>query len=238
MRKRLVVGDTHGNYLGLLEALKGASFNPEEDELIVLGDTMDGWSEAPEIIEYYMRCKHLRYILGNHDLAFLIWVKAGCKKGSHLQYGHGGAVTEYVYLNKWYDEVEHHYDFLHRGLQYYKDEKNNFFSHAGWDPQYPIFGAEQLVTQEYQWTRKFWSDMYEGRNHAKIFNNVWIGHTPTLTHKKGAIPFLRRNVWNIDTGAGFDNGKVTVMNIDTHEYWQSNTARELYPIEVGRGVYK
>jgi serine/threonine protein phosphatase 1 len=34
-------------------------------------------------------------------------------------------------------------------------------------------------------------------------------------------------VWNIDTGAGW-SGKLTIMNVDTKEYWQSDLISELY----------
>lgn len=43
----------------------------------------------------------------------------------------------------------------------------------------------------------------------------------------------RCNVWNLDTGSGF-SGKLTIMDIDTKEFWQSDFVRELYPNENGR----
>lgn len=240
MSKTLVVGDTHGNYKGLRIALQRASYDLSKDTLIVLGDTMDGWSGMGDIIDYY---KHLQeigckviYCLGNHDLAFLIWVAAGCKKGSHLMYGHGGSITEHVYLNRWADQIENHAEWLKNQKQYYIDDQNRLFVHAGWDPKHPFNSEAQWALQEYQWNRSFWRGMYEGKNYAKEFKEVFIGHTPT--HKKsgkGAIPMNRRNVWNVDTGGGFYKGKVTVMDINTKEYWQSDTGREHYPIEVSRG---
>ena len=38
---------------------------------------------------------------------------------------------------------------------------------------------------------------------------------------------------NVDTGAAFV-GKLTLMNVDTLEYWQSDTVKDLYPNEKGR----
>jgi serine/threonine protein phosphatase 1 len=35
------------------------------------------------------------------------------------------------------------------------------------------------------------------------------------------------NIYNIDTGAGH-NGRLTIMNIETKEYWQSDLVEELY----------
>jgi len=44
-------------------------------------------------------------------------------------------------------------------------------------------------------------------------------------------PGQSRGVWNLDTGAGM-SGKLTVMDIDTKEYWQSDLVTELYPEET------
>ncbi len=65
--------------------------------------------------------------------------------------------------------------------------------------------------------------------HYPEFNN------PDQESKNGPIvvPMKRCNVWNLDTGGGF-KGKVTVMNVDTHEYFQSNFVPTLYPNELGR----
>lgn len=40
--RKFVVGDLHGNYLGLMQCLEKVKFNKEEDLLISLGDICDG----------------------------------------------------------------------------------------------------------------------------------------------------------------------------------------------------
>ena len=47
------------------------------------------------------------------------------------------------------------------------------------------------------------------------------------------VPMNRCNVWNLDTGAGY-RGRLTIMDIDSKEYWQSDMAILLYPEERGR----
>jgi serine/threonine protein phosphatase 1 len=44
------------------------------------------------------------------------------------------------------------------------------------------------------------------------------------------------NLWNLDTGAAYD-GKITIMNIDTKEFEQSDPLYRLYPDEKGRNRY-
>ena len=44
------------------------------------------------------------------------------------------------------------------------------------------------------------------------------------------------NVWNLDQGAGYGK-KLTIMNVETEEYWQSDMVSELYPNHDGRKMY-
>ena len=41
-KRTLCVGDIHGGYKSLLQVLQRCNFNPEEDQLICLGDYVDG----------------------------------------------------------------------------------------------------------------------------------------------------------------------------------------------------
>ena len=41
------------------------------------------------------------------------------------------------------------------------------------------------------------------------------------------------NVWNVDTGAAF-KGKLSAMDLETKEMFQSETVYTLYPNELGR----
>jgi serine/threonine protein phosphatase 1 len=41
------------------------------------------------------------------------------------------------------------------------------------------------------------------------------------------------NVWDLDTGAGW-SGKLTIMDIETKEYWQSVLTASLYGGTPGR----
>jgi serine/threonine protein phosphatase 1 len=41
------------------------------------------------------------------------------------------------------------------------------------------------------------------------------------------------NVWNVDTGAAF-KGPLTIMDIDSKAFWQSENLDTLYPNEKGR----
>ena len=64
------------------------------------------------------------------------------------------------------------------------------------------------------------------------YKEIYIGHTPT-TRINSIIPVKKANIWNVDTGAAF-KGKLTILNIETKEFWQSDLLPDLYPDEKGR----
>lgn len=235
--KTFVMGDSHGAHKAVQQALKEAQYDPTRDKLIVLGDTQDGWSQAPELTEMYMKLETICedrfiYILGNHDAAFIEWYDGGCRK--HIMYGHGAAVTTHIYLKLNEDWIGSHAEWYRRQRHCYLDDQNRFFVHAGWDAGFTFDNPVQYETQEYLWNRSFWDGMFKGRNYAKDINEVYIGHSPTVRYKPFEDkPMNRRNVWNLDTGAAF-TGRVTVMDIDTKEFWQSDKCKDLYPLERGR----
>jgi serine/threonine protein phosphatase 1 len=65
-----------------------------------------------------------------------------------------------------------------------------------------------------------------------LYNEVYIGHTP-VTRIGQTIPIKKACIWNVDTGAAF-KGPLTIMDIETKEFWQSEPLNHLYPTEKGR----
>jgi serine/threonine protein phosphatase 1 len=66
----------------------------------------------------------------------------------------------------------------------------------------------------------------------KLFSEIYIGHTPTL-HYDSFEPMNAVNVWNIDTGAAF-NGRLSILDVESKKFWQSDVVQNLYPDETGR----
>ena len=84
------------------------------------------------------------------------------------------------------------------------------------------------------WDRKLWNQAMSAKSGKQKLkwefeevNNVFIGHTTTMAWGT-TEPIKAANVWNLDTGAG-GSGKLTIMNVDTEEYWQSDLMNDLYP---------
>ena len=66
----------------------------------------------------------------------------------------------------------------------------------------------------------------------QIFDEIFIGHTP-VTRINEEAPVKRANIWNVDTGAAF-KGKLSALEVNTKEIWQSEPVFKLYPEEEGR----
>ena len=121
------------------------------------------------------------------------------------------------------------------------DEANRLFIHAGFCSMHGP-SHEHFASNCY-WDRTLWetalgldnrigeeSIFYPKR--LRLFQEIYIGHTPT-TNYDVEEPMHAYNVWNIDTGAAFC-GRLTALNIDTKEFWQSDFVQQLYPDEKGR----
>jgi len=51
MNRTLVIGDIHGSFKALQQIIEKAAVN-ETDQLIFLGDFVDGWSQSFEVIQF------------------------------------------------------------------------------------------------------------------------------------------------------------------------------------------
>ncbi len=219
--RRLVVGDIHGAYKALMDVLEKAEFNPKKDMLIGIGDYVDGYSQTFEVIEYLRTLPHFIGVRGNHDDFFLEWTDNSEKHPNYLWTSQGGIATLKSYN---YQINEVHKKFLET-LPYYIELDNKLFVHGGYNPQYAI---DYQYGYDLTWNRNLIrSAVLKRPLDSIIYDKVFLGHTAL---KK---VFISEKVIGIDTGAGWQE-KLTIMDIDTLDYWQSLPTAELYPHEQGR----
>ena len=241
MKRTLVIGDIHGGLRALNQVLEKSNVT-QNDILIFLGDYVDGWSESPQVIDFLIGLSQKQnciFIRGNHDELLLDWLQSN--RDNPLWFDHGGQATVLAYANVDEATKQKHIDFLKNLDNYYLDSSNRLFVHAG-------FTNLNGVTHEYfpkmfYWERTLWelavaldksmsSDALLYPKRLKLYSEIYIGHTPVTKINK-IIPIQMANVWNIDTGAAF-LGPLTILDIDTKEYWQSDSLPQLYPDEKGR----
>ncbi len=242
MKKRIfVIGDIHGGYKALKQVIQRAQIMPE-DQLIFLGDYVDGWSDAPKVISYLIKLSQTHtcvFLRGNHDALFEKWLDT--KEENKLWLKNGGNATVTAYRNLPDSMVKKHRYFLTNLKDYHIDDQNRLFLHAGFTN---LHGPKrEYYTYVFYWDRTLWETALATDEQLKPsdirypkrfthFAEIFIGHTP-VTKLKKTLPFQALNVWNLDTGAGF-MGKLSMMEINTHTVFQSDTVSDLYPGERGR----
>lgn len=241
MNRTLVIGDIHGGFKALQQIFERAEVTPN-DKLIFLGDYVDGWSESSRIIQFLIDLSQKQeciFIKGNHDVWCEDWLALG--QSPDMWLFNGGKSTVESYAEYPLEVLDNHLEFFQRMKSYHVDDQNRLFIHAGYASMH---GPEKEVySSNYRWDRTLWetavamdkklernSEFYPKR--LLLFKEIFIGHTPTLDIGS-KIPTNKANVWNMDTGAAF-TGALSIMDIDTREFWQSDPLPSLYPDEKGR----
>ena len=226
--RTLVVGDIHGAHKALLQVLERSSFDRENDRLISLGDLMDYHPDNALVIETLLSMPHLVAVRGNHD----IWVHEYLQTGEPdlLWLNQGGAATTASLHSLPLEKLESYRQFFANQVRYFVDESNRLFVHAGFAPEITL---EMQTDLQLFWERKFWTMVGQWGNDigpwpVHSFHEVYLGHSPTNKSWPEALPVHFGNVWNLDQGVKRE-GRLTIMDVATKAYWQSDFAKDLYP---------
>ncbi|SEN08943.1 serine/threonine protein phosphatase 1 [bacterium A37T11] len=219
--------------------------------LIQLGDVTDCYPDVYECVETLLTVINLIAIKGNHDDWFCEFISTDF----HPQYwNHGGLGTLTSYLDhagkaRQYKETGRgyktalissdvpvtHQNFFMRQQLHHVDEHSRCFVHGGFKPEVPFYLQRP---EEFYWNRTLWDNTYQHQlftqscndsdpfGYVSEFREIYLGHTPT-TNYGSKQPLNAFNIWNLDTGAGH-SGLLTIMDVNTKEYWQSDPVMELY----------
>ena len=242
--RTLVIGDIHGGFKALQQILEKVKVT-KKDLLIFLGDYVDGWSESPQVLDFLISLQnthHCVFLRGNHDELLLDWlINKNENINQEMWFKHGGEATVLAYQTFSDETKQKHIEFLKSLQNYYLDSENKLFVHAGftnmngvhfeyfpkllyWDRT--LWETALALTESIEATHKYYPKRFT------IYKEIYIGHTP-VTRIGETIPINKANIWNIDTGAAFV-GPLTILDVDTKEFWQSENLPDLYPNEKGR----
>lgn len=224
--RTLVMGDLHGAYRALLQVLERAKFDPAADRLIFLGDVADGWPETRQCIDALLAIPNLVHLIGNHDEWFQQWAENHVAEPAWVAQGGRATILSYGSPNL---VPTAHRAYL-KAAKLWHQEEDRIFVHGGWPPQNH---AHPMAYDHPTWNRSLWRDaLKRGEGQLSAFREVYIGHTST-TRAGYEAPVRKCEVWNLDTGAGWE-GRLSVMDVDTKEFWQSDPVADLYPGVPGR----
>ena len=167
------------------------------------------------------------------------WLRTGNADSEWLFHGGRSTVESYKAVDT--TTRNRHLNFFEQMTDFHIDERNRLFIHAGFTSMHgPL---QEFYASNFSWDRTLWETalIMDGRisndsllfpKRLKLFTEIYIGHTPTINYNVD-VPMQGCNVWNIDTGAAFF-GKLSIIDIDTKQFWQSDKVGSLYPGENGR----
>jgi serine/threonine protein phosphatase 1 len=230
--RTLVLGDVHGCNKALLQVLERSHFDFYNDTLISLGDICDGWPETPEVVDTLLKVRNLVAIRGNCD----VWLHNYLKKQVAPDFWkkNMGRATIKAYQRSGKLKDPRHLALFNKQIPYHVDEKNRLYVHAGYDPSRKINKQKAIDLCQ---SRALWFGLLEAQafgdpfpTDVNTFTDVFIGHTQTIKHFPHERPVRIHRTWNLDQGVK-SGGRLTLMDAETKEFWQSDPANTLYTAE-------
>ncbi|ASF39375.1 serine/threonine protein phosphatase [Halobacillus halophilus] len=197
----LVVSDIHGDIEKFEDVLQEASYNPQEDQLILLGDYVDRGPCSRDVVAKVIdlvKNDGAIAIKGNHDDLF---IRSKYEKEAKKLWDLNGASTTFKSYNGNMEELRKHQEWMENNLRLYYETEEYIFVHAGLMPHIPLQEQEE---QTMLWTRQ--------TARVGLGKTVIHGHTP-VRH----IAYYEDQV-DIDTGAVY-GGKLSLLELPSHEVY-------------------
>src|SRR5260370_10745623 len=221
-----VIRDIHARS-GLLDQLiAGRSWDVKDDKIVFLGDLIDRGKDAPGVIERIMELKqkipNVVVLRGNHEQMLLDTLDNG-----DIQWlipENGGLATLEAYGNDLselasVDDIKipsHHLEFL-RSLEYYHEDDQAIYVHAGMIPGRP---PAETPSDVLIWSRN--SSFFE-RYDGKL---CFFGHTPTQflprsgRNRKFGI-YIKGGCVGMDT-SGEEDSPLSCLRVETFTLYQAH----------------
>lgn len=235
---KVAISDIHGHYVELMNLyhtlVNKHDLRPERDQIIFLGDYVDGGYRTSDVInqlmEWQERYPHWRFLYGNHE--DLLLQAQGTQHFSNvfeLWWKQGGRATAFSYIP---EEEFTKYDSRHatsfipkehiewmKSLPRYYEDQDYIFVHAGINPTI--------------WKRN------PGMENQQEFDLMWIrdpfiqstrdfGKKVIFGHTANAEPIVKENKIGIDT-MFHNQGKLTAVILPSEEFVFSPSVTEKRP---------
>ncbi|MEH2074291.1 MAG: metallophosphoesterase family protein [Nostoc sp.] len=218
--RRIVIGDVHGHYEGLMTLLEAIA-PTSEDQIYFLGDLIDRGPHSSQVVNFVKRHNY-PCLLGNHEQMLLNILTNERISSPTMQawlYSGGQATVASYHEASIPDD---HLDWF-KSLPTYLDLGDIWLTHAGVDPSKSV--TEQ-TTEELCWIREEFHSIEKPYFPDKL---IIIGHTITFT-LPGVSPgkLAQGQGWlDIDTGAYHPrSGWLTGLDVTNNLVYQVNIFKD------------
>lgn len=232
--RRFILGDVHGFMDKLENVLSKASFDIKNDTLYFLGDICDRGRYTYECIKLLRTIANFHSVVGNHDLWLRHYLLTGDIIPHWVNRCGGDFTVESIESNKLEKDEREDIGYwiaswkcvlllddsiiLHGGIpQGVSDEDLLVYSKNST----PVPLSYDDCRNKVVWDREYLESAQS--NNVKIppfktSKTIYVGHTPI-----GDIPFYNGeyHIRALDTGSGYEGGRLTLMNMDSGEYFQA-----------------
>ena len=210
MVSRLIaIGDIHGCFDQLNLMIEDKLQVTEQDKVILIGDYIDRGPKIRETIDYIIALRAQGYditpLRGNHEVMLLNSFKTG---DFSMWLWNGAESTLNSFQIEITDSPEEKYLKFFESLQWYHEEGDYLFVHAGFNNDDPFGDRHSMV-----WTR---NEIYT--NPILTGRIIVHGHTPITAEQCIAKVQSRNRVINIDTGCVYDEpgyGILTAIELNS-----------------------
>jgi serine/threonine protein phosphatase 1 len=213
--RTIAVGDIHGcaqALAALIEAIRPCA----EDEIVTLGDYIDGGPDSRGVLDQLLalsgRCR-LIPLMGNHEQMLLAALESRSERAFWFQFG--GEATLASYGAGGPEAIpREHLEFV-RHLPPYHETGSHIFVHANYWPNQPMASLSSTVL--------YWEPLQlerVGRHYSG--KTLIVGHTPQPGSQILDLGFLKC----IDTDC-WQGGCLTALEVGTGRVWQANQRGEL-----------
>ncbi len=240
--RNLILGDIHGQFRMMMKVLGKAGFDPASDTLYSTGDIADRGPESAQVLLFLNSLPSYKGVMGNHDVWLESYLLTGKAPDIWVRNNGGDATIrsfemmhvsgkERLKLGKWLSETP-----------FCRVEEKHIIVHGGISDRYDIEDLEAIAKlrrgryetgswfsdkKDFIWDRSYITAALEEAEKGKIpkgarapldtDKTIFVGHTPI----RAPFHSERYHLYAIDTGAGHIGGYLTLMDMDSGEWWKS-----------------
>lgn len=209
--KDYVVGDIHGEFLKLEEKLKSINFNPKTDRLFSVGDLTDRGSSSISVLDWINR-KWFIPVKGNHE-DMLIKVSKTIFTETAVSFYHNGGKWFFDIDKKKQKKIANYYKTFPTTITVDTINGPIGIVHADcptptWKLLNEFLNSKNFIDIEKKclWSRE------RLRTEDQIIPDV---RAVIIGHMKQEVIKKHGNVFFIDTGSGYTDGYLTILDLET-----------------------